>query len=298
MFGHMTPQQLIALYEAKICPCCGFQLWLEPWSGNGRFQSDEICPCCHIQFGYTDFTGVDDLIQRTRLERSKIELLAQAGALEPLMKGRRNALWAVRRPRRFGLFEAAESQENRPQLSALPPVDTLRFDYATKQLSVNDHPLKYLRAWLKTRKVVTTNDLFSLRHHERAAVAGLVLCRQKPYTAKGIMFMTVEDEVGVANLIVMPDVQDKYGLLLRQVGIILAFGQVERSRTQRPSETPVVHLKVEAIEKLKTLVLTDRPRAEFNRTYARASIMEAMAKDIVSFARNRSVAGQPSVQVS
>jgi len=199
------------------------------------------------------FATIDDLMQRTRLERSKVELLAQAGALEPLMKGRRNALWAVRRPRRFGLFEAAESQENRPQLSALPPVDTLRFDYATKQLSVNDHPLKYLRAWLKTRKVVTTNDLFSLRHHERAAVAGLVLCRQKPYTAKGIMFMTVEDEVGVANLIVMPDVQDKYGLLLRQVGIILAFGKVERSRTQRPSETPVVHLKVEAIERLDRL---------------------------------------------
>jgi len=199
------------------------------------------------------FTDVDDLIQRTRLERGKIELLAQAGALETLMKGRRNALWAVRRPRRFGLFEAAESRENRPQLPALPPVETLRFDYATKQLSVNDHPLRYLRAWLKTRKVVTTNDLFSLRHHERAAVAGLVLCRQKPYTAKGIMFMTVEDEVGVANLIVMPDVQEKYGLLLRQVGIILASGKVERSRTKRPTETPVVHLRVEAIERLDRL---------------------------------------------
>ena len=199
------------------------------------------------------FTDVDDLMQRTRLERGKIELLAQSGALEPLLKGRRNALWAVRRPRRFGLFEAAQSKENVPELPALPPVETLRFDYATKQLSVNDHPLKYLRAWLETRKVVTTNDLFSLRHHERAAVAGLVLCRQKPYTAKGILFMTVEDEVGVANLIVMPDVQEKYGLLLRQVGIILAFGEVERSRTKRPTETPVVHLRVEAIERLDRL---------------------------------------------
>ena len=199
------------------------------------------------------FTDVDDLIQRTRLERGKIELLARAGALEPLMKGRRNALWAVRRPRRFGLFEAAAPKEHQPELTALPPVETLRFDYATKQLSVNDHPLKYLRAWLKTRKVVTTNDLFSLRHHERTAVAGLVLCRQKPYTAKGILFMTVEDEVGVANLVVMPDVQEKYGLLLRQVGIILAFGKVERSHTKRATETPVVHLKVEAIERLDRL---------------------------------------------
>ncbi len=199
------------------------------------------------------FANVDDLIQRTHLERSKIELLAQAGALEALIKGRRNALWAVRRPRSFGLFEATQSKENRPELPELAPVDALRFDYATKQLSVNDHPLRYLRAWLRTRKVVTTTDLFSLRHHEKAAVAGLVLCRQKPYTAKGILFMTVEDEVGVANLVVTPDVQEKYGLLLRQVGIILAFGKVERSRTQRSTEIPVVHLKVEAIERLDRL---------------------------------------------
>jgi hypothetical protein len=63
----MTPQQLIALYEAKVCPCCGFQLWLEPWSGNGRFQSDEICPCCGIQFGYTDSTPNDDLLGRIEI---------------------------------------------------------------------------------------------------------------------------------------------------------------------------------------------------------------------------------------
>ncbi len=199
------------------------------------------------------FANIDDLIQRTRLERGKVEVLAQAGALEPLMKGRRNALWAVRRPRRYGLFEAAATKEQHPALPALPPVETLRFDYATKQLSVTDHPLTYLRGWLKKRNVVTTNDLFSLRHHEQAAVAGMVLCRQKPYTAKGILFMTVEDEVGVANLIVMPDVQEKYGLLLRQVGIILAFGKVERSRTKHATETPVVHLRVEAIERLDRL---------------------------------------------
>ena len=65
----MTPEQLVALYEAKICPCCGFQLWLEPWSGRGRFQSDEICPCCHVQFGYTDSTGVDDLAARVERYR-------------------------------------------------------------------------------------------------------------------------------------------------------------------------------------------------------------------------------------
>ena len=199
------------------------------------------------------FAHVDDLIQRTRLERSKIELLAQSGALQALIKGRRNALWAARRPRRFGLFEAAESKENMPQLPELQPMQALRFDYATKQLSVNDHPLRYLRAWLKARKVVKTTDLFSLGHHAKAAVAGLVLCRQKPYTAKGILFMTIEDEVGVANLVVMPDIQEKYGLLLRQVGIILAWGKVERSRTKRPTEVPVVHLKVETIERLDRL---------------------------------------------
>ena len=199
------------------------------------------------------FASVDDFMRRTRLERTKAELLAQAGALELLIKGRRNAIWAVRRPRRIGLFEAIEAQEKTPTLPRLQPVDSLRFDYATKQLSVHDHPLRHLRAWLKERQVLTTTDLFAVRHHEKAGVAGLVLCRQKPYTAKGVLFMTVEDETGVANLIVLPQVQEKYGLLLRQVGIILAWGIVERSRTKHPTEIPVVHLKVESIERLDRL---------------------------------------------
>jgi error-prone DNA polymerase len=196
------------------------------------------------------FTDIDDLLVRTQIERGKVELLAQAGALQALMKGRRNALWAVRRPRRFGLFESSRVAEPTPQLPKLPPIETLRFDYATKQLCIDDHPLSHLRAWLKERKVQAINGLVSLRHHEKAAVAGLVLCRQKPYTAKGMLFMTIEDETGIANLIVEPEVQERYGLLLRQVGIVLAFGRIERSRTKHPDEVPVIHLKVEAIERL------------------------------------------------
>ncbi len=67
------------------------------------------------------------------------------------------------------------------------------------------------------------------------------------------MFMTVEDEHGVANLVIGPEVQQKYGLLLRQVGIVLAFGTVERSRTKQSNEVPVVHLQVESIERIDRL---------------------------------------------
>jgi error-prone DNA polymerase len=129
-------------------------------------------------------------------------------------------------------------------------VDTLRFDYATKQLSVDDHPLKHLRTWLKQRKVQAISGLVSLRHHQKAAVAGLVLCRQKPYTASGMLFMTIEDETGVANLVVEPKVQERYGLLLRQAGIIVAWGRLERSATKDRDEVPVLHVKVDAIERL------------------------------------------------
>jgi len=225
------------------------RLGLQQLIGFGKAASDALEEARRVR----PFESVDDLVQRTKLDRQKVEVLAQSGALQPLMQGRRNALWAVRRPRRVGLFENTESEEIQPKLPELPPVESLRFDYTTKQLSVNDHPLSYLRAWLKQRKAVTTSELVTLRHRSRAAVAGLVLCRQKPYTAKGIMFMSVEDELGIANLVIGPEVQEKYGLLLRQVGIVLAFGTVERSRTRQPNEVPVVHLQVDAIERIDRL---------------------------------------------
>jgi error-prone DNA polymerase len=196
------------------------------------------------------FADVHDLIQRTHLDGGKVEVLAQAGALESLIEGRRNALWAVRRPRPEGLFETSQVDESAPRLPHLGAVDTLRFDYATKQLSVDDHPLKHLRTWLKQRKVQAISGLVSLRHHQKAAVAGLVLCRQKPYTASGMLFMTIEDETGVANLVVEPKVQERYGLLLRQAGIIVAWGRLERSATKDRDEVPVLHVKVDAIERL------------------------------------------------
>jgi len=133
-------------------------------------------------------------------------------------------------------------------------MDALRFDYATKQLSIDDHPLKHLRAWLTQRQVQAISGLVSLRHHEKAAVAGLVLCRQKPYTAKGMLFMTIEDETGIANLVVEPRVQERYGLLLRQAGIIVAWGRLERSHTKSHDEVPVLHVRVEAVERLDRTV--------------------------------------------
>ena len=66
----MTADELIALYEARICPCCGATLDFEPWSSAGRFQSDEICPCCAVQFGYTDQTSPKDIISRIEIYTS------------------------------------------------------------------------------------------------------------------------------------------------------------------------------------------------------------------------------------
>jgi error-prone DNA polymerase len=196
------------------------------------------------------FSDAQDLVRRAHIEQGKVELLAQAGALESLVEGRRNALWLARKPRAEALFEATEVAESGPSLANLLPVETLRFDYATKQLSVRDHPLKHLRAWLKQRRVSPIAGLVSLRHHERTTVAGLVLCRQKPYTASGILFMTIEDETGIANLVVEPRVQERYGLLVRQAGILIAWGRLERSITKSQDEVPVLHVKVEAIERI------------------------------------------------
>ncbi len=201
------------------------------------------------------FSNLEDFRLRVCPARDELESLAAAGALESLEPGRRNALWAARRPEPGPLFKHIELTEPRNQFNpALPPVSRaahLRFDYDTKGLCLTDHPLMHLRKWLRTRQVVTASVLPRCRRGERIAVAGLVLCRQQPMTASGILFVTLEDETGVINLIVREEVQARYGLMLRQASLLYARGRLERTDPVATSDVvPVIHLLAEEFERL------------------------------------------------
>jgi error-prone DNA polymerase len=201
------------------------------------------------------FSTLPELVRRAALDKGEVEALAEAGALEPLVENRRQALWKARAPQTAGLFEAVDPSEPDVVLSPLRATEQLLFDYGRKGLSVGDHPMRHLRRTLGRKRVKTAESIESVPRGQRINVAGLVLSRQRPGTASGVVFITLEDETGTMNLIVYSRIFEKYYLVARHAVILLARGKIERQVTQpRPGEvgaaTPVVHVIVEHLERL------------------------------------------------
>jgi error-prone DNA polymerase len=125
----------------------------------------------------------------------------------------------------------------------LPKVEQLLLDYGRMGLSVADHPLAHLRAELDSRRVNTARALATMAHGTRVRVAGLVTGRQRPVTASGITFMSLEDETGIVNLVVVLPVFERHRHTLLHARILYAEGRLER-------EGEVVHVKVDDAEPL------------------------------------------------
>ncbi|MBI3203417.1 MAG: error-prone DNA polymerase [Myxococcales bacterium] len=205
------------------------------------------------------FSSIDDLIRRAALRKDEVERLAEAGALESLTPGRRNAVWQSRAPRAPGLFARLELGEPRVVLPPLRAAEQLMLDYERKGLSIVDHPMRHLRARLEARGVITAAELPQQKQGRAISVAGLVLTRQQPATASGVVFVTLEDETGFVNLILWQRVYERLRLVARHSRLMLASGKVERDRESTRSEVPIVHVIVEHLERL------DRPDSKLGR---------------------------------
>jgi error-prone DNA polymerase len=192
------------------------------------------------------FDDFDDLRRRTRLQKDELAALAEAGAFESLVDGRRQALFRARAPRVAGLFSEARFDEPDVRFPPLHAAETLLLDYRQKGLSVGDHPMNHLRPSLAARGVVTAKELRDIRQGERVAVAGVVITRQQPATASGVVFITLEDETGSMNLILFRNVFETYHLPARHASILFADGHVERTN----DETPVIHVMTRRLERL------------------------------------------------
>jgi error-prone DNA polymerase len=211
------------------------------------------------------FTSLDDVVRRAKLRKGEVEALAEAGAFEEFVKGRRHALWKARAPRTEGLFAKLDVAEPSVVLPALHAQEQLLLDYSRVGLSVNDHPMRHLRSRLAQRQVVTSAALQELSQGTVTWVAGLVLTRQRPGTASGVVFITLEDETGTMNLVLYSGIFDKFYLAARHSALMLARGKVERQVTQpREGEvgkaTPIIHVLVDHVERLDVLEVTSRSR--------------------------------------
>jgi error-prone DNA polymerase len=196
------------------------------------------------------FVDLADCLRRTGLHQGESDALAEAGAFESLVPGRRQALFSARAPRVGGLFETARFSELEVSLPVLHAAEQLIFDYRRKKLSVSDHPLRHLRAELAERRVITATELAAAPHGKAVSVAGVVITRQQPGTAKGVVFITLEDETGFSNLILFRDVFESELWPALHSTLLLAHGQVERAKKAPDAEVAVVHLMVQKLERL------------------------------------------------
>ena len=154
------------------------------------------------------FASVEDLWRRTGVSRGTLEKIAQADGFHGLGLDRRQALWAVKAlgEKPLPLFAATESAaEPQVTLTALTAGREVVEDYRATQLSLRAHPVSFLRGALDLRRITRCGDLKGLKDGTRIEVAGLILVRQRPGSAKGVVFVTLEDETGIANAILWPD---------------------------------------------------------------------------------------------
>jgi error-prone DNA polymerase len=204
------------------------------------------------------FVGLDDLRTRAMLPAAALDSLAAADALGSLAFSRRPGLWAAKGLPRTGkaaapapLFAFAGIDESdgaagADQLPALLPSEEVVADYETLRLSLKGHPVKFLRQRFARMGAIRAVELDHAKPGRRIAVAGLVLVRQRPGTAKGVVFLTVEDETGVANIVVWPKVFAQYRPVVMGARMVLIRGRVET-----PTDAPqggVVHLIADHIE--------------------------------------------------
>ena len=199
------------------------------------------------------FQSVDELAVRCEFDRPTLMILAGADAFRSLPRDRRGGWWEALagRPDRDPLLQAVNDPQPLPEFDPLPEYEETHEDYASFGLTLRSHPMQFLRSSLEESGVVTTARFFQSKAGERLTVAGLVLFRQRPETAKGIVFVTLEDETGTANLIVRAEVWEAYRRMARNASALSASGWVERIEAGHGKErTAVVHLMVERLADL------------------------------------------------
>ena len=217
------------------------------------------------------FTSVRDLYRRAGIDAGTLERLANADALRSVGMDRRAALWQVRGlGGRAGARAAAEDlplfldtgrdtsvplqDEAKVELPALLPGEHVVEDYDTLRLSLKAHPVSFLREHLAAHRVLRSADLETVKNGAWAKIAGLVLVRQRPGTASGVIFMTLEDETGISNVIVWPKVFEKFRRVVMGAKMVVVEGQLQK-------EQGVIHLIARRITDLTGELMTTMTEA-------------------------------------
>jgi error-prone DNA polymerase len=254
---------------ALVCPKCGCDDETMIEETDGRL----FCNVCSHEWGNRSsrrFASLDDLVARTGLRRDEVVTLADIGALNSFGYDRRSALWQAERAVRpsgdlfadppwldgitpsfgaagAGLARQADMQPTSPEPCPLKPMtesERLVADYAGTGLTIGRHPMALRRDELAMRGILRAIDLRQARQGRVVRVAGMVITRQRPGTAKGFVFLTLEDETGVANIIVRPDLFARDRLVIVEEPFLIVEGVLQ-------NQDGVTAVRAEAIHGLR-----------------------------------------------
>ena len=205
------------------------------------------------------YHSLDDLRERTRMPKSGLRALARLGALNELCGGhRRAALWAVEKEARQEenlCFHFDPVPEADAPLRPMDPVEWMQADYRTQRLTTGPHPMRLMRDQLP--EVWKADEIASAGHGEEITIAGVVICRQRPGTAKGFVFISLEDESGVANAVVPPDLFERARLTITQERFLQITG-IAQTRQGLPL------VRAERIERLACPLSTGLSSHDFH----------------------------------
>jgi error-prone DNA polymerase len=193
------------------------------------------------------FSFTEDLARRADLDRGDLSALAAADALASLTGHRREALWETLAVDEATRLEMPALPGELPSLAAPTEGDNIVADYATLGLTLRRHPLALLRERLKKQRIHTATEVANSRNGQFIRAAGIVTCRQRPATASGVIFVTLEDETGYVNLIVWNDLADRQRKELLGARLLAVSGEVQR-------EGRVVHILAKRLEDLSPLL--------------------------------------------
>jgi error-prone DNA polymerase len=190
------------------------------------------------------FLSLEDFKKRCVISSTVFTRLARADAFQSLKLNRRASLWqALQRSNDFALFADSSDDEPLPELPSMDARQEVFTDYRTTGLSLKAHPISFFRPQLDHLRVVPAAQLASLNDGRFVRVAGLVLVRQRPGTAKGITFVTLEDETGTANLIIRMDVWERFYTVARTATAFIASGRLQ-------NQEGVIHVLVSRLENM------------------------------------------------
>ena len=228
----LPPDVMASDWESRIDETGAVRLGLREISGLAWTVGERIA----VNRQKQAFFDVADLAARAALQRRDLDLLAAADALASLAGHRRQAAWAATAAVIQGdLFDGITLAEATPDLPTPSAGEDLVADYRSLGLSLRPHPLLLLRQQLADRRFVCAGDLKLAAHRAAIRVAGIVVGRQRPGTATGIVFVTLEDETGLSNVVVRPELVEKQRRELLGARLLGVFGQLQK-------EGEVVHL--------------------------------------------------------